>query len=41
MGNLSYILGRKLTWDAARGRFVGDEQADRMISRPQRHPYHL
>ena len=41
MGNLSYILGRKLTWDAARGRFAGDEQANRMISRPQRHPYHL
>jgi predicted dehydrogenase len=41
MGNLSYILGRKLTWDAARGRFAGDEQANRMIGRPQRHPYHL
>ena len=41
MGNLSYILGRKLTWDAAQGRFAGDEQANRMIGRPQRHPYHL
>lgn len=41
LGNLSYILGRKLTWDQANQTIVGDEQAQRMMSRPQRHPYHL
>ena len=41
LGNLSYILGRKLTWDQARQEIVGDEQAKRLMGRPQRHPYHL
>ncbi|MBA7653077.1 hypothetical protein ES703_60919 [subsurface metagenome] len=41
LGNLSYILGRKLKWDQAKQEIVGDEQARRMMSRPQRHPYHL
>lgn len=41
LGNLSYILGRKLEWDQARQEIVGDEQARRMMGRPQRHPYHL
>ncbi len=41
LGNLSYILGRKLQWDQAKREIVGDEEAWRMMSRPQRHPYHL
>jgi len=41
LGNLSYTLGRKLEWDQARQEIVGDEQARRMMGRPQRHPYHL
>ncbi|MBN2316165.1 MAG: Gfo/Idh/MocA family oxidoreductase [Sedimentisphaerales bacterium] len=41
LGNLSYILGRKLQWDQAKQTIVGDPQAQRMMSRPQRHPYHL
>ena len=41
LGNLSYILGRKLKWDQAKQEIVGDEQAHRMMYRPQRHPYHL
>jgi len=41
LGNLSYILGRKLYWDQEKMEIVGDEQARRMMSRPQRHPYHL
>jgi hypothetical protein len=41
LGNLSYILGRKLHWDQQNQEIVGDEQARRMMSRPQRHPYHL
>jgi len=41
LGNLSYILGRKLEWDGANKRVIGDEAANRMLGRPQRHPYHL
>jgi hypothetical protein len=41
LGNLSYILGRRLVWDGERERVVGDEQANRLLARPQRHPYHL
>jgi predicted dehydrogenase len=41
LGNLAFILGRKLHWDQARQEIVDDEQARRMMSRPQRHPYHL
>ena len=41
LGNLSYILGRRLVWDGKKERVVGDEQANRMLGRPQRHPYHL
>ena len=41
LGNLSYILGRKLVWDGVAQRVVGDEQANRLLGKPQRHPYHL
>jgi predicted dehydrogenase len=41
LGNLSFILGRKLEWDQAKQEIVGDAQAQRMMGRPQRHPYHL
>ncbi len=41
LGNLSLILGRKLQWDQDKQEIVGDEEARRLMSRPQRHPYHL
>jgi hypothetical protein len=41
LGNLSYTLGRKLKWNQAKQTIVGDPQAQRMMSSPQRHPYHL
>ena len=41
LGNLSYLLGRKLEWDGANRRVIGDEVANRMLSRPQRYPYCL
>ena len=41
LGNLSYILGRKLEWDAERECVVGDDQANRLLGQPQRHPYHV
>jgi predicted dehydrogenase len=39
LGNLSLILGRKLKWQ--KGEIVGDEEGRRLMSRPQRYPYHL
>jgi predicted dehydrogenase len=41
LGNIAFILGRKLQWDQARQEILGDEEARRMMSRPQRFPYHL
>jgi predicted dehydrogenase len=41
LGNLSFILGRKLQWDQAKQEIVGDEEARRMMSVPQRYPYCL
>jgi predicted dehydrogenase len=32
-------LGRRLTWDARAERFVGDEQANALLARPERAPY--
>jgi predicted dehydrogenase len=39
LGNLAYVLGRKLVWDGEQ--VLGDAQANRLLGRPQRHPYHL
>ncbi len=39
LGNLAYILGRKLVWDGDKQEVVGDEAANRLLSRPQRYPY--
>jgi len=41
LGNLSYQLGRKLHWDGEQERIIGDEHANRLLSRPQRYPYVL
>jgi hypothetical protein len=41
LGNLSLILDRKLNWDPIKQEIVGDEEARRMMSRPQRYPYVL
>ncbi len=41
LANLSYMLGRKLEWDAISETIVGDSYANRLLDRPQRHPYHL
>jgi len=34
-------LGRKVRWDPDRERFVADPEADRMLSRAMRAPWHL
>ena len=41
LANISLRLGRKLTWDAAKEQFVGDSEANGMLSRPQREKYEI
>ena len=41
LGNISYRLGRSLKFDGANERFVGDEEADKLLSRKYRAPYSL
>jgi predicted dehydrogenase len=41
LANLSYVLGRPLEWDGYNECVVGDEHANRLLDRPQRHPYHI
>jgi hypothetical protein len=35
----TFRVGRKLAFDAQAERFIGDEQANQMLSRPYRKPY--
>jgi predicted dehydrogenase len=39
LGNIAMQLKRKLRWDPAAERFVGDDDANRMLSRPKRAPW--
>ncbi|MHC4943964.1 MAG: Gfo/Idh/MocA family protein [Planctomycetota bacterium] len=39
LANISYRTGRKLVFDGAKERFVDDEEADRMLTRPYRRPF--
>ena len=39
LANLALKLGRTLTWDAASGQVVGDEEANRLLRRPYRQPW--
>ena len=41
LANIALRLGRKLTWDAGREQVVGDDEANAMLSRPQRSPYQV
>jgi predicted dehydrogenase len=41
LGNISYRLGRSLTFDGATERFVGDGEADKLLGRDYRKPYSL
>jgi hypothetical protein len=41
LGNLAYMLGRPIEWDQAKMQIVGDEEARRLMGRPQRYPYSL
>ena len=39
MANISYRTGRKLEWNAARERFRGDSEANKMLTRKYRKPF--
>ena len=41
IGNIAMLLGRKLTWDPEKEHFPKDDEANRMLSRPMRAPWHL
>jgi len=41
LGNITMMLKRKLRWDPDREQFINDDQANRMLSRSMRSPWHL
>jgi predicted dehydrogenase len=41
LGNIGYQLRRALTWDPAKEQFVGDEEANKLVSRDMRPPWKL
>ncbi len=41
LGNIAYWLKRPLKWDPVAERFQGDEEANRLLQRPMRYPWHL
>ncbi len=41
LGNIAMILKRKLRWDPVNEKFIGDEQANRMLDRPRRAPWRI
>ena len=41
LANISYRTGRKLTFDPDKEQFVGDEEANRYLTREYRKPYTL
>jgi len=40
LGLIAITLGRKLRWDPKKELFINDEQANRLLSRPMRSPWH-
>lgn len=41
LGDIAMRLGQKLKWDPQKERFIDNELANRMLSRPMRSPWHL
>ena len=39
LGNIAYILGRKIQWDPVKQEIVGDDEANAWQKREQRAPY--
>jgi predicted dehydrogenase len=41
LGNIAMGLRRELQWNPAKEQFVGDEQANQLVGKPMRSPWHL
>jgi hypothetical protein len=41
LGEIAMLLGRKVQWDPDKIEFVNDDEANRMMSRPMRSPWHV
>jgi len=41
LGDIAMRLGRKLRWDPEKEQFIGDSEANKMVSRPMRSPWSL
>jgi predicted dehydrogenase len=41
LGNIAFRTGKKITWDAAREKIVGDHAADKLVGVKYRRPWHL
>lgn len=41
LGNIAMRLGRKLKWDPDREHFINDPEANKLLSKPMRSPWHL
>jgi len=41
IGNIAMLLGRRLRWDPIHERFVGDETANRFLTRARRQPWRI
>jgi hypothetical protein len=39
LGNIAMLLHRKLRWDPKKEEFIGDAEANKMLSRPSRAPW--
>ena len=41
LGNIAYRTGRKIVWDSANEKVVGDPQADKLVGVKYRKPWKL
>jgi len=41
MGNISYRVGRKLRWDREKEEFIGDDEANKMLTKEYRKPWEV
>ena len=41
LGNVAIRLGRNVKWDPVKEQFPGDDDANQMLARPIRSPWHL
>lgn len=41
LANITRLVGRKLQWDPDKEQFLGDDEANRLVSRPRRQGYEL